>query len=145
MRRTAASVESTVVGEPKHHASTAVIVSNWLAFLCLGTATVTLLLQAIRYAGPVSSFDSMFKYSLYGVHVTDMVESAKSEPPGSLARKYRFDKPGMPRYRCSSAMLLQFAAAEITHALTLRTRGRVERKSITTDSARKECSPFLST
>ena len=143
MRRTAASVESTVVGEPKHHASTAVIVSNWLAFLCLGTATVTLLLQAIRYAGPVSSFDSIF--SLCGAHVTFMVESAKSEPPGSLARTYRFDKPGMPRYRCSSAMLLQFAAAEITHALTLRTRGRVERKSITTDSARKECSPFSST
>jgi hypothetical protein len=41
-------LESTVVGEPKHHASTAVIDSNWLAFMCLGIATVTVLIQAIR-------------------------------------------------------------------------------------------------
>jgi hypothetical protein len=55
-RSSSSSIESSENGEPaKHHASTAVVVANWLAFLCLGTATVTLLLQAIRYAGPVST------------------------------------------------------------------------------------------
>ena len=36
--------------------STALIVANWLAFLCLSSAFILLMLQGFKYKGPVSSY-----------------------------------------------------------------------------------------
>ena len=66
-------------------ASTAIIVVNCLTFLCLGTATVTLLVQAIRYTGPGQySFFGTVEYESQAVD--DMSESESVVSVVSCAR-----------------------------------------------------------
>jgi hypothetical protein len=66
-------------------ASTASIVVNCLTFLCLGTAIVTLLVQAIRYTGPGQySFFGSVEYESQAVD--DMSQSQSLVSLVSCAR-----------------------------------------------------------